>query len=530
LLTVPRSKSLLFCATALLGLLGSACRGRESPNAPLVVALESMPQNLDPRFSTDAASARIDDLVFRSLTQLDEHQQHVPDLAVDWRFDDSLTISFRLRTDATFDDGSPLTSEDVLATYESILDPLIGSPKREDLAFLESIDAPDTSTVRFRLREPYAPFLEATTVGILPRTRLAGAKHPRDRFLVGAGPFRIAEIIPNQEVRLEARPGHPGLGAIVFRVIPDDTVRALEVDRGSVRLVENAIEPENLRWLAARSKTCTRRIPGTTFQYVGVNLSDPRLQDVRVRQAIARAIDRETLIEHLLGGAARPATGLLSPGHWAYDGDVTAYPHDPAGARRLLDEAGYPDPDGDGPGMRFRVSYKTTTLDSRRRIGEALQAMLGAVGIGLDIRSFEWGTFYDDIRRGSFQLYSLAWVGVNDPDFYFSFLHSSMTPPRGNNRGGYSSPEIDRLTLLGRRTLDPGQRQRIYSEIQKITAGELPVIPLWWTDNVVVQDPRLCGFVPRPDGSLISLATAWWNETGASPAPGSGPCGCGVGQ
>lgn len=501
----------------------SACAEPRDASHTLVVGIEAMPTDLDPRFATDAASSRIDDLVFRSLTRLDERRQHVPDLATDWRFEDPLTIRFELRRDARFSDGAPLTAADVQATYESILDPKTASPKREELTFLDSIDATDDHAVRFRLKAPFAPVLEATTIGILPRAHLRGG----ERVLIGAGPYRIAAIEPDRAVRLVSTSDRGGgIAEIRFRVIPDDTVRTLELDRGTLDLVENAVEPDNLRWLETRERSCIRRVAGTTFQYVGLNFADPRLRDLRVRQAIAHAIDRQSLIEHLLHGTARAATGLLSPEHWAYEGEVKQYRYDPAEAKRLLDAAGYPDPDGDGPRTRFRLSYKTSNVDSRRRIGETLQAMLGAVGIGLDLRSFEWGTFYDDIRRGSFELYSLAWIGVNDPDFYFGLLHSAMTPPRGNNRGGYRNSEIDRLTELGRRTLDPRSRQAIYASVQRIAAEDLPFVPLWWTDNVVVESPRLCGFVPYPDGSLASLATAWLRAPGAAGENAGAPCGC----
>lgn len=492
----------------------------------IVVALDSMPQKLDPRFSTDAASSRIGKLVFRSLTISDERQQPIPDVAVDWKVDSPLTVSFRLRPDAAFHDGRAITADDVRATYESILDPKTGSPKRAELEVLEAIETPDPYTVRFRLKEPYAPIFEATTLGILPRSSLETPGSP----LVGSGPFRISSIDPGHEVRLTAVPGHRGLREIRFRVIPDDTVRALEVKKHSVHLVENAVDPDHLTWLAEDADTCIRRTAGTTFQYLGINLRDDRLRDRRVRQAIAFSIDRDAIVAHLLNGYARPATGLLAPNHWAFESDVATYPHDPAAAQRLLDDAGVPDPDGSGPSLRFQLTYKTTPLDSRRRIAETLQANLAEVGIGLDIRTYEWGTFYDDIRRGNFQLYGLSWVGVSDPDIYFNLLSSTMTPPRGNNRGGYASPEIDRLTLLGRRAFDPPARQEIYSQIQKIAAEDLPFVPLWWSDTVVVQDRRLCGFTPSPDGDLLSLRTAWWNERAPRREAGEtrppGPCGC----
>jgi peptide/nickel transport system substrate-binding protein len=497
----------------------SGCRSA-APGEALVVALEAMPENLDPRFSTDAASSRIGDLLFRSLTRPGPNEEPLPDLASSWRFEDSRTVVFELRSDATFSDGSPLTAEDVRATYESILDPAMASPKRALLEVIEAIETPATHTVRFRLKETHAPFFEATRIGILSRAFLEG----RTRDLLGSGPFRLAEVVPGREIVLRAVDSSAGLRAIRFRAIPDETVRALELRQGNVHFVQNGVEPDTLAWLAAGAKLCVRRLPGTTFQYLGMNLRDPILADRRVRRALAHAIDRDALVAHLLRGTARPADSLLAPEHWAHAEGLPRIRYDPEAARRLLDEAGYPDPDGEGPAVRFRLGYRTTPLASRRRLAEALQAMLREVGVGLDIATYEWGTFYEDVRRGNFQLYGLAWVGVSDPDIFFDILSSERIPPRGNNRGGFRDPEVDRLVWLGRRTLDPKERREIYGRLQRIVAEELPFVPLWWEDVVVVHDQRLCGFEPYPNGSLISLRTAWWDEGRA----GTGPCGCPV--
>jgi peptide/nickel transport system substrate-binding protein len=501
-----------------------ACRSAV-PDGALVVGLESIAADLDPRFATDAASVRIGELVFRALTRLDEHQRHVPDLALTWKQEDPRTVRFELDPAATFSDGSPVTAADVRATYQSILDPATASPRRESLEFLEATETPTPRTIVFRLREPRAAFLSGTTIGIVPKNSI-DTIGSHGRILVGSGPYRIAFVRPGDEIRLVARASRAGIPAIRFRVVPDDTVRTLELARGALDFVENAVEPDNLRWLETHAATsCVRRIPGSTFQYLGLSFSDERLADLRVRQALAHAIDRAALVDHLLEGTARVADGLLPPEHWAYEPNPGRYDYDPARARRLLDEAGYRDPDGDGPRMRMRLSYKTTTLASRRRMAEALQAMLAEVGIGLDLRSYEWATFFDDIRRGSFQLYSLAWVGASDPDFFFSLLHSTMVPPRGNNRGRFADAEIDRLTELGR-IAEPATRQATYAAVQHRVAELLPFIPLWWTDNVVVQTRRLCGFEPRADGSLASLATA---RLVADPTSDAG-CECGPGR
>ena len=145
----------------------------------------------------------------------------------------------------------------------------------------------------------------------------------------------------------------------------------------------------------------------------------------------------------------------------------------------------------------------------RRRLAEAVQAELAAVGIAVDVRVYEWGTLYADVRSGNFELASLAWVGVTDPDLYYLAFHSTMLPPAGYNRGAYVSRVTDRLTRGGRQTFEPARRRAIYARVQRRLAHDLPVVPLWWEDRVVVQPRRLHGFEPSPSGDLRGLASAW---------------------
>jgi len=137
-----------------------------------------------------------------------------------------------------------------------------------------------------------------------------------------------------------------------------------------------------------------------------------------------------------------------------------------------------------------------------------VQAQLGALSLLVDVRSYEWATFYADVRRGDFELYSLAWVGVGDPDVYYRIFHSRMVPPEGSNRAAYANPRMDALLEAARATLDHGERVHLYAEVQRLAADDLPVVPLWWADNVVVHSRRLAGFVPAPDGDLRWLASA----------------------
>ena len=484
-----------------------ACRTATPPAAPetLVVALESVPAVLDPRFATDAYSERVAELVATGLTRSAASGEPEPDLASEWRQTAPDEYRFTLRPDLRFHDGTPLTAADVAATYRSVADPALRSPKRDAISAVAAIEAPDPRTVVFRLARPSAAFLDSTNLGILPAT-LTASGPVAPAAVVGAGPFRVAAVYRDGSVDLASHPdyveGAPSIARVRFRVIPDAVVRALELASGKVDLVENAVEPDMLPWLARQPHLELVVAAGTTFQYLGISFRDRRLADVRVRRALAYGVDRDGIVHHLLRDTARPATGLLPPGHWAYSGDVTTYPYDPERSRALLADAGFRSDE-----LR-RYSYKTSTVEMRRRIAEVFQADLAKLDLALDVRSYEWATFYADIRRGNFELYALAWVGVRDPDVYFRIFHSSMQPPAGNNRGGYADRRMDALLEAARVAADREERRRIYAEVQRLAADELPVIPLWWSDNVVVKSRALEGFVTAPDGNLRSLAVA----------------------
>jgi peptide/nickel transport system substrate-binding protein len=484
------------------------CADHPPPPSGLVVALASDPQSLDPRFGTDANASRLADLLHAALTRADGAGRRVPDLAGAWETANPTRLVFHLREGFRFADGTPVTAADVQATYEAVLDPALASPRRAALAMLSRIEAPDPRTVVMHLREPFAPFLDATGLGILP----AGLARQPAEVTIGAGPFRLLRAERGERLELAPNPGYPGgpprLSPLLVRIVPDEMVRALELRRGGVQLTEDPPEPETLAWLREAPGLVVRRGPGTSFQYLALNLRDRRLADRRVRRAIAHALDRDALVRFVLGGAARIASGLLTPEHWAF-APARIPPYDPARARRLLDRAGYPDPDGPGPLPRLRLVYKTSSQPGRRRLAEAIQSQLAEVGVALEIRTYEWGTLYADVRRGNFQLCALAWVGVGDPDLYHLALHSTMLPPAGYNRGGYASPVMDRLTTRGRRTLDPAARRVLYARVQRRAAQDLPVVPLWWEDRVVVQTTRLRGFEPSPAGDLFGLARSW---------------------
>lgn len=478
----------------------------------LRVAFETMPARLDPRFAVDAYASRVASLLHVSLVRSGGDGSYVPYLAESWLCPDESRCRFRLRDDLSFHDGRPITAVDVKATYEAILDPALGSPRRGMLASIAGIETPDAHTVDFVLNRPDAAFMEAATLAILPANQ-AAERDIEPLELMASGPYRLLSLHPGERAVLEAYsdfvPHAPEISRIELRSVPDGTMRALELVAGEVDLVQNAIDPDTTAWLerCAPHLTVTRSA-SSNFQYLGMNLAHPLLSDVRVRRAIAHAIDREAIVENLLVSQAEPATGLLPPEHWAYSRNVRKHRYDPERARRLLDAAGLFDPDGDGPQARMTLSYKTTTVELRRRIAEAIAAQLETVGIRLEILSYEWGTFFEDIRTGNFQLYSLQWVGIAEPDLYRQVFHSRMAPPQGNNRGRYNDAKMDKLTERGARTLARRKRQRIYRRVQRRAAHTLPYIPLWWPQRIVIAADHLEGFTPHPAGDLHGLASA----------------------
>jgi peptide/nickel transport system substrate-binding protein len=479
----------------------------------LVVGLEANPTNLDPRLSTDAASSRINELVYSRLFHKNEAGEPVEGIVEAWEQTDPTTYRFRIRKGIRFHDGRPLDARDVRYTFQSMMDPALGSPLRSSYQMIESIECPDPHTLLFRLSEPYAPLLINLDLGILPRPtgQAAEGQHPAGH--IGSGPFQFVSWTQNHEIRLKANPGYfggaPRIREILFKIVPDDTVRILELRKGTIHLLQNDIEPEVLRSLEGEARFTVQKRQGTNYSYLGFNLKDPILGSLEVRQAIAHAIDRKAIIEHLLGGLAVPATGVLSPLNWSYEPAVEVYGYDPEKAKRLLDEAGHRDPDGPGPAKRFTLTYKTSQNELRRRVGEAIQGQLGEVGIEVKMRSYEWGTFFSDIRKGNFQIYTLTWVGITDPDIYYYLFHSKSLPPNGANRGTYLNPEMDLLIERGRVLQGREVRKEVYGRIQKILARDLPYVSLWNEVNVVVMDPRVQGFVLRPDGDFLSLKDVW---------------------
>ena len=470
--------------------------------------IESSPTNLDPRVGIDAQSERIDALIFDDLLDRDEHLNVKPALAERWEIPDPLTYVFHLHPAVKFHDGRALTSRDVKWTFDSLLQGKIRSTRAAAYRFVDRIDAPDDSTVVFHLKEPFAALLwnlSDGAMGIVPY----GSSEEMSQHPIGSGPFRFVSAQQDKEVVVERNNDYWGAKTRVrrvrFAIVPDTTTRALELQKGSADIASNALTFDMVLALAKDSHLEVQRAPGTVLAYLALNVRDPILKDARVRRALAYAIDRRPLIQYLGRGFVRPADSVLPPESWAYNAEVPRYDYSPERARHLLDEAGYPAVNG----ARFHLTMKTSTEESTRLLAAVLQQQLHEVQIALDIRSFEFATFFSDVTKGQFQMYSLRWIGGNeDPDIFEYAFHSDKFTPHGANRSFYSNPRLDALIDQARKELDQNTRKQLYAEVQQILAEDLPYINLWYFDNVVVHSRRVSNLALNPSGSYDFLKTA----------------------
>jgi peptide/nickel transport system substrate-binding protein len=479
------------------------CTDHRTSGDMIVVAMANAATNLDPRVGSDEASQKAHQLLYSTLVRIDEKLRVVPDLA-ELEQPDPITYIARLRHGVLFHNGRELSSEDVVYTFRSFLDPSFRG-RSGAYRLLASVNAIDRYTVSFTLKEPFGSFPVNLVMGIVQAgSGLANARQP-----VGTGPYQLGEFV--QDDRLVLKPfskyygGAPANSGIVLKVVPDDTMRGLELRKGTVDLVVNDLAPDVIRQLRTEGRLQVTSAPGTDYAYIGLNQRDPVLRNLDVRKAIGFAIDREAIVKYLRRGFATVAVGIVPPMSWAFERNVFDFRYDPGEARRLLDAAGFPDPDGDGPRPRFRLSLKTSTSEVYRVQAAAIQQDLARVGIAADVRSSELLTLLSDAARGNFQMYTLQWVGVTDPDMLRRVYHSKQAPPAGLNRVFYQNPEVDGLIDAAAKAVSDDQRKALYAEAQRLIAQDVPYISLWDKENVAIAQPGLQGVRLSPVADFTFL-------------------------
>ncbi len=503
-----------------LGLLLFACGQKieRNPNT-FVESTIGDARRLNPVIANDSASGTINDQVFNGLVKYDKDIKLIGDLAERWLVtNNGKTITFYLRRGVKWHDGVEFTAEDCLFTYQKFIDPKVVTPYSSSYMDVSKAEVVNKYIFRVTYKEPFSPALESWAAGIIPKHLLDGRDINTDSFNrnpVGTGPYKFREWISGQKIVLDANDqyfeGRPSIDQFIYRIIPDSSTMFQE-------LLSSGVDMMGLNPLQYLRKSETRRIrenylkfryPANAFTYMGYNLRNPLFEDIKVRQALSYAINRQGIIDGILLGLGRPCTGPFSYVSWAYNPHAKSYDYDPERARRMLAEEGWKDVNGDGllekDGKSFRFTIMTNQGNTERiRTAEIIQQNLRAVGIDVNIRVMEWQAFLEQIDKRSFDAIILGWSMGRDPDIY-DIWHSSKTKKGEYNFIGYRNPEVDRLLVEGRRTFDIGKRKKIYYRIHAILAEEQPYAFLYVPDALPIVHKRFKGIEVAPLGIMYNF-------------------------
>ena len=448
--------------------------------APIKFAIAQAPLNLDPRYATDAASERVNRLIYRSLIDFDQSAKPKPDLATWLEISPTHYRFILLKQRSTFHDHTRLTAQDVVATYQSFTH-LKDSPHSAEFANIRRVEAFNNDVIDFYLSQPDSNFVAKLIIGILPNA-LIKANHDFAHQPIGSGPLKFISWKNNLQLQRVADQQD-----FVLSEVKDPTVRVLKLMRGEADFLQGDLPPELVKYLQKQNNIAVQNSIGANFSYIGFNMRDALLSKQAVREAIAHAIDRKAIIGQAMVADSREACAILPPEHWAGNSNLSPYDYNPALASQLLKQAGIKLP--------LKLVYKTSTDAQRVRLATMMQAQMREAGIELEIRSLDWGTFFSDIKQGNFQLYGLTWVGIKTPEIYIKAFGSQAIPPLGANRGRYSDPTLDKLL----------NTQNWSAATQRINA-QLPVIPLWYEGQFAAMQNKLQNYAPKSDGNWDDLA------------------------
>lgn len=474
--------------------LGACHSSRPTAHDSIIVGLSDPPTTLDPRRAADANSMRICDLIFQGLVKVGEDLQLEPDAALKWSIESS-KIVFTLKPHLVFQNGDDVTVEDVVDSFHEYMKK--GSSYTENLANVAQVRSEKPDKIIFDLKRKDAALLSTlVALKILPHRELS--KNQFDRNPVGSGPFAFKSWTTN-ELTLQRTVPTSGVKNIVFKFVRDENTRYLKIIKGELDVLINELQEEKIAE-ARKSKTVNVLVtPGLNFNYVLLNLRDPVFKSEKVRRALLSALDRESIVKYKLEGLAEVATSLLAPVNpfsaFHLQDDLKLFTLD--AAKKIVMEAGLAQKD---------IVLKTSeqALDNGRILTEQWNSTLG---LRIRHQSYEWATFFGDIKASRFQMALMRWVGLYDPDIYRDTLSTTQFAPLGHNRGFYSDAHFDSLVEAGREEMDFNKRKTLYTKAQQMIVNDLPVLPLWYNSNISVLSSRLKNFKPIVTGSFLPLVT-----------------------
>ena len=456
----------------------TACQ--PAPHADIRFAIAQAPLNLDPRFATDAASERVNRLIYTPLMDFDANGKAEAKMGILKPLSPT-QYAYTINQNRAFHHGKPFTTADVKATYDS-LRTLKSSPHAAEFSNIQHIKIEASYTIIFQLKQEDKHFLEKLIIGILPADLIA-KNHDFSHNPIGSGALKFVQWQQNLQLQRVA-----DKQLITLQEVKDPTVRVLKLKKGEVDLIQGDLPPELVKYLQAEPNIVVKTGAGANYSYLGLNMQDSTLQHVKIRQAIAYAIDRKAIIEKVMVQNTRVAGAILPPEHYTNaNNQLAAYDYNPQLSKKLLTEAGIKLP--------LKLVYKTSTDAFRVRLATIMQAQMREAGIDLQIKSLDWGTFFADVKAGNFQLFGLTWVGIKTPEIYAKAFGSEHFPPNGFNRGRYADADLDKLLA----------DENWHATTTRIHA-QLPYIPLWYEGQFAAMQKNISNYSPKPDGNWDDLA------------------------
>ena len=492
----------------------------------LINAMAGEPSNLIAMIAGDSASSAIAGNIFNSLLKYDENLNYAPDLAESWEISNNQkTISFKLKKGLQWADGKPLTSADVLFTWKLITNPSTRTPYASDYQLVKKASTPDPLTFKVTYENSYAPALDTwTSLHILPKHILKDEDINNTFFSrkpTGSSFYKLDEWISGQQVTLKANDksvlGVPLIKKLISRIIPDTSSQFLELTADNLDVMN--INPIQYQRVFPARKDLRQKIAlykelGNGYTYLGFNLKKTPFNDIRVRQALNYAIDKDEVIKGVLLGLGEPISSPYKPGTRWNNPNLSPYPYKPSKALALLQEAGFKkNNDGilmkNGKPLKFEII--TNQNKQREMTAVVIQKRLQEIGVKVSIRVIEWASFVNRfIKTGDFDVVVLGWSLSLDPDQY-NIWHSSQQGPGQFNFLGYSNKNVDKLLELGRKELNVSKREKIYHKFSKYLLEDSPIIYLYAGYGLSAVHKRVKGIKnPAPPAGIYHNNYDWF--------------------
>lgn len=506
----------------------------------VIIGVQHEPEMISEILHATSTNNMVGNLVFSRFVKYTDKLELIPDLIVEIPTlenggvsSDHLTYTYKLRDDAYWHDGQPVTSRDCKFTYEIIMDPKVNVESREGWDAVASIDTPDDKTVIFHLSRPYPDFVGETFYDepVLPEHLLrdfTGSRFHSARYHhepLGSGPFVFKQWVPGSHLILTANPNYygegPYLDEVIFKFIPNENTLLVQLKTGEIDIFDNA----NIAFmdqLLAIPGVRVYRTPMLMYEHLDFNTENPILSDKRVRQALSFATNREEIAERIYNGLVTVAPLDEFQGSRYYSEEAAArVKYNELQAKRLLRAAGWKDADGDGildrngKPLKLRITASSGQLN-RERTELVLREQWGNVGVDLEIVNYNptvlYGTYEDGgiLKRGKFDVAMYAWLSSPEPATKEALYSARNIPPNGQNHPRINNPRLTELLRRGSTAVDPVERKRIYAEITDILVDEVPVIPLFWYTSIDPCTDRLHNYRPNPTQSSDTWNAATW--------------------